>query len=194
MADPTDGPRVLELVVSHGSCTAEPEQGSSGCVEPVEWGGGRLTMDLVSGLAADIRSGLSIALALQNRKVPRPAYTRWMQRGAGQIARAVEAGEETIRTVEAVLVLEIQQAEAARFKLRLEHLLAQADPALTFKILCRMHPDWGYPTTRHVYREEMPSEGPKRKSGAAALVDVLTRLERNNALDVDLDEEPGDDG
>ena len=193
MADPTDGPRVLELVVRHGSCTAGPEQESAGCVEPVEWGGGRLTMEIVSALASDVRAGLSIPLALQRRKVPRSAYTRWVQRGVGQIARAAEDESDTINRLEALLVLELDAAEAERFAGHFERLLAGADPALRFKLLCRMQPDWGFPTTRHVYREERSSGAPRRTSGAAALEQVLRRLDHSNALDVD-DEEPGDDG
>jgi Asp-tRNA(Asn)/Glu-tRNA(Gln) amidotransferase C subunit len=187
------GPRVLELVVRHGSCTAEPEQGSAGCIEPVAWGGGRLTQEIVTALASDVRSGLSIPLALQRRKVPRSAYTRWVQRGVGQLARAAEEERDTVDTVEALLVLEIEAAEAERFGHHLEQLLAVADPALRFKILSRMQPDWGFPTTRHVYREEKPNGAPKRTSGAQALEAVLRRLDHSNALDVD-DEEPGDDG
>lgn len=191
MADPTDGPRVLELVVRHGSCTAEPEQGSAGCIEPVEWGGGRLTMEIVTALASDVRAGLPIPLALQRRKVPRAAYTRWVQRGVGHIARATEDERDTIDSIEALLVLEIEAAEAERFRGHLEPLLAGADPALRFKLLCRMQPDWGFPTTRHVYREEKPNGAPKRTSGAAALEQVLRRLDASIALD---DEEPGGDG
>lgn len=191
--DDTGPPRVLELVVRHGSCTAEPEQGSAGCIEPVAWGGGRLTSEIVTALASDVRSGLSIPLALQRRKVPRAAYTRWIQRGVGQLARAAEEERDAIDTVEALLVLELEAAEAERFGHHLEKLLAVADPALLFKVLSRMHPEWGFPTTRHVYREELPREPPKRSSGAQALEAVLRRLDHSNALDVD-DEEPGGDG
>jgi Asp-tRNA(Asn)/Glu-tRNA(Gln) amidotransferase C subunit len=192
---PTDEgqpPRVLELVVRHGSCTAEgPEQGSAGCIEPVQWGG-RLTRELVTALASDRRAGLSLQLALKRRRVPRAAFTRWLQRGSGQLARAAEEEREHVDTLEALLVLELGEAEAERFATDIEQVWAAADVDLRFKMLRLQHPEWGYPTTRHVYREEPPSEAPRAKSGRAALEDLLRRLDASVALDDEGEREGGD--